>query len=204
VREALDQRESKFDWSDTWLAEMFMSGKATELRKQEIERRMGITPEVKRYREIKAGVIVSSIGVGVAIFLNVFMRGIIPNASDDAAEILSRVWIAGIIPFLIGLALIINGVVVSKKLVEIAKRNQDETDELKGGPIPRELRPGDPSEFIPAGMSVTHAGRLRSASRALSMSTLVRATDGRSRTLRRAALSPVLDHARRVSTSEWR
>jgi hypothetical protein len=65
------------------------------------------------------------------------------------------VWIAGIIPFLIGLALIINGVVVSKKLVEIAKRNQDETDELKGGPIPRELRPGDPSEFIPAGMSVT-------------------------------------------------
>jgi hypothetical protein len=155
VREAPDQRESKFDWSDTWLAEMFMSGKATELRKQEIERRMGITPEVKRYREIKAGVIVSSIGVGVAIFLNVFMRGIIPNASDEAAEILSRVWIAGLIHFLIGLALIINGVVVSKKLVEIAKRNQDETDELKGGPIPRELRPGDPSEFIPAGMSVT-------------------------------------------------
>lgn len=155
VREALDQRESKFDWSDTWLAEMFMSGKAAELRKREIERRMGITPEVKRYREIKAGVIVSSIGLGVAIFLHVFMKGVILNAPDDAAEILSRVWIAGIIPFLIGLALIINGVVVSKKLVEISKRNEKEADELKGGPVPRELRPGDPSEFIPAGMSVT-------------------------------------------------
>ena len=34
-----------------------------------MERRMGITPEVKRYNEIKAGVIVSSIGVGLAIFL---------------------------------------------------------------------------------------------------------------------------------------
>ena len=155
VREALDQRESKFEWSDTWLAEMFMSGKAAELRKQEIERRMGITPEVKRYREIKAGVIVSSIGLGVAVFLYVFMKGVIINAPDDAAEILSRVWISGVIPFLIGLALIINGVVVSKKIVEISKRKESEANDLKGGPSARELRPGDPSEFIPAGMSVT-------------------------------------------------
>ena len=77
VREALDAPEGKkFDWSNTWVAEMFMSGQAAELRKLEMERRLGITPEVKRYNEIKAGVIVSCVGIGVMIFLNVFMQAI--------------------------------------------------------------------------------------------------------------------------------
>jgi len=56
VREALDAPEGKkFDWSNTWVAEMFMSGQANEIRKREMERQLGITPEVKRYNEIKAG-----------------------------------------------------------------------------------------------------------------------------------------------------
>src|SRR5918998_706533 len=78
VRGVLERPESakKFDWSDTWVAEMFMSGQAHELRKLEMERRMGITPEVKRYKEIKAGVIVSSIGIALAIFLFFFMQGV--------------------------------------------------------------------------------------------------------------------------------
>src|SRR5215207_4449087 len=111
VRQALEIREPgrKFDWTDTWVAEMFMSGKAAELRKQEIERSMGITPEVKRYKEIKAGVILSSIGVGLAIFLFVFMQGIVGHVQPDVAQIITRLWIAGIIPFMIGLALILNG-----------------------------------------------------------------------------------------------
>lgn len=157
VREALDAPDpgKKFDWSDTWVAEMFMSGEAAERRKLEMERRMGITPEIKRYNEIKAGVIVSSVGIGVAIFLFVFMRGIMGGVSDNAAEVISRLWIAGIIPFMVGMALIINGLVVSKKLVEIAERNEKKADSLEGGPTPRELPSPDASSFIPAGMSVT-------------------------------------------------
>jgi len=155
VREVLEQPGKKFDWGDTWMAEMFMSGDAAEMRKLEMERRMGITPEVKRYREIKAGVIVSSIGVGLAIFLFVFMQGIIQNVGPDAAEILTCLWIAGIIPFMIGLALIINGLVVSKKLVEIAERNEERAKPLEEGVSPRGLRAANTSEFIPAGMSVT-------------------------------------------------
>src|SRR5688572_25591076 len=155
VREALDARDKKFDWSDTWVAEMFMSGEAAERRKLEMERRMGITPEIKRYNEIKAGVIVSSVGIGLAIFLFVFMRGIMGGVSPDAAEVISRLWIAGIIPFMVGMALIINGLVVSKKLVEIAERNEKKANNLEGGPTPRELQSADPSSFIPAGMSVT-------------------------------------------------
>ncbi len=157
VRQALESRESgkKFDWSDTWVAEMFMSGKAAELRKQEIERRMGITPEIKRYQEIKAGVIVSSIGVAIAIFLAVFMQGIVGKVDPDEARILERVWIAGIIPFMVGLALIVNGLVVSKKMVEIQNREQSRQEGLEEGPTPRGLRAADPSEFIPTRVSVT-------------------------------------------------
>jgi len=66
------------------------------------ERRVDIAAEVKRYNEIKAGVIVSSAGIGIAIFLFVFMRGIMGGVSDNAAEVISRLWIAGIIPFMVG------------------------------------------------------------------------------------------------------
>jgi hypothetical protein len=157
VRQALEIRDPgrKFDWTDTWVAEMFMSGKAAELRKQEIERSMGITPEVKRYKEIKAGVIVSSIGVALAIFLFVFMQGIVGQVDPKAAQIITRIWIAGIIPFMIGLALIINGVVVSKKIVEALEREQKRTGTLDESPAPRGLEPADPSEFIPVNLSVT-------------------------------------------------
>ena len=154
VREALDAPEKKFDWGNTWVAEMFMSGQAAEIRKREMERQLGITPEVKRYNEIKAGVIVSCVGIGVTIFLFILMQGIAANARPEDAEILRRIWVSGLIPFMVGLALIINGVFVSKKMVEIMERGRKETAALEdGGPTPRGLRPADTNEFIPANMS---------------------------------------------------
>ena len=102
VREALDAPEGKkFDWSNTWVADMFMSGQMAEVRKQEMERRLGITPEVKRYNEIKAGVIVSCVGIGVSIFLFFIMHAIALQNPRDA-ELLNSVWLAGVIPFLVG------------------------------------------------------------------------------------------------------
>jgi len=146
----------KFDWSNTWMAEMFMSGQANELRKREMERQLGITPEVKRYNEIKAGVIVSCVGIAISVFLFILMQGIAAHARPEDAEILLRIWIAGIIPFMVGLALIINGVVVSKKMVEVMERGRKEPQALDDGPAPRGLRPADTNEFIPANMgSVT-------------------------------------------------
>jgi len=156
VREALDAPEKKFDGGNTWVAEMFMSGQAAEIRKREMERQLGITPEVKRYNEIKAGVIVSCVGIGVTIFLFVLMQAIAGQARDADAEILRRIWVAGLIPFMVGLALIINGVFVSKKMVEIMERGRKETNALEdAGPTPRGLRPAETNEFIPANMSVT-------------------------------------------------
>lgn len=157
VREALERRDSgkKFDWSDTWVAEIFMSGEAAELRKREMERRMGITPAMKRYTEIKAGVIVSSVGIGVSIFLFFFMQGIAGQVDPEAREMITRIWYAGIIPFMVGLALIINGLVVSKKLVEIQERNEQQSKPLEEGEAPRGLPAADTSQFIPAAGSVT-------------------------------------------------
>lgn len=134
VRQVVTTRETdeKFDWNKTWVAEMLLSSEEQKRRKQ--DRQSDTAAEEKRYNEIKAGVITGSVGIAVAIFLLVFMQGIIlgGNVSPDTAEILSRIWVAGVIPLFVGLALIFNGVVVSKKLVEIRKRElqQKETGRI--------------------------------------------------------------------------
>jgi hypothetical protein len=157
VREAMEAPDlgKKFDWGNTWVAEMFMSGQAAEIRKREMERQLGITPEVRRYNEIKAGVICSCVGIGVSIFLYFLMIGVAAQSAPQDAEILLRVWVAGVIPFMVGLALIINGLVVSRKMVEIMERERKGTKTLEEVPGPRGLRPADTNEFIPANMSVT-------------------------------------------------
>ena len=116
VRQAVVKRETgeKIDWSKTWVAEMLLSQGERQKRAEELERQRGITPEVKRLREVKAGVITSSVGIAVAVFLFVFMQGIIlgGKVGPDVAQILGRLWVAGVIPFCIGIGLLINGLLV--------------------------------------------------------------------------------------------
>src|ERR671933_2399080 len=79
VRLAVEARDAgeKFDWSKTWVAEMFLSEGERKRREEEFERLRGITPEVKRYNEIKGGVITACVGAALMIFLSIFMEGII-------------------------------------------------------------------------------------------------------------------------------
>jgi hypothetical protein len=158
VRTALENPDAvkRFDWNDTWLAEMFKSGKAQELRKRELERQMGITPTVKRYQEIKAGVITSSVGVALAIFLFVFKQGLLGSVTPQAAQIITRLWIAGVIPFFVGIALMINGVVVSKRMVEIQEREEARSKQVAAeASDKRGLKQAEANEFIATGFSVT-------------------------------------------------
>jgi hypothetical protein len=151
--------DEKFDWSKTWVQEMFLSADEKRRRKAEIEQQQGITPEVKRYNEIKAGVIVSSVGIALSIVLFVLMGGIIAgnSVSHDAAQILSRLWIAGVIPMFVGFALITNGVIVSKKMAEAALRAAQgaRQDSLETATKAPRLRSGDTNEFLPSPFSVT-------------------------------------------------
>jgi hypothetical protein len=146
----------KFDWSRTWVAEMFLSESERKRRNEQIERERGITPAMKRYTEIKAGVITSSVGVAVMIVLYVLMQGIIlsgrPSVSD--AAILSQLWVAGVIPFFVGLALVVNGLFVSKRQLEIASHGAHAVGLQSDGETP-ELRPADTAEFVPPSFGVT-------------------------------------------------
>lgn len=156
VRQVVDTRETNKQVSPgkPWYAEMAIYKDESKIRQEELDHRRGIAPEITRYKEIKAGVITGSVGLGFAIFLHVFMKGLIlsGNISDGAGEILSRVWLAGLIPFMVGLALIINGVFVSKKLAEVVKRASNIEEKETNPP---ELRSADTTEFIPASYSVT-------------------------------------------------
>ena len=160
VRQVVDKRETdqKFNWNNTWVAEMFATSAEAIKRQKELERLQGITPETKRYNEIKGGVITASVGLAVMIFLFVFMQGIIIGGKvpNDTAEILSRVWLAGVIPLFVGLALIFNGMFVSKKMLEAAKREDRHTSELPGteSDTPA-LKPANTTEFVPTRFSVT-------------------------------------------------
>ncbi|HYL97929.1 MAG TPA: DUF6249 domain-containing protein [Blastocatellia bacterium] len=121
--EAASETGGKFDWSKTWVAEMLLSESARKKQEEEIERQRGITPEIKRYNEIKNGVMTSCVGVGVMIFLFVIAQGIVAaGIPEAAAHILSSIWVAGMIPFFVGVALIVNGLIVSKKIVEATRR----------------------------------------------------------------------------------
>lgn len=148
----------KFDWSKTWVAEMLQSSEESVRRARELERLQGITPEVKRRREIKAGVITASVGAGAMILLYFLMEGIILSGSvpGPEAEILKRIWIAGVIPLFVGLALIVNGAFVSKLFSgsEIQPPG-DMNRALSSNPAGEYLPPADTNELFPAGFSVT-------------------------------------------------
>jgi hypothetical protein len=161
IRDALDSgfAPNKFDWSKTWVAEMFQSSEQAVKKERELERLKGITPEVKRRNEIKAGVITASVGVAIMVFLRFLMEGIIlgGNVPPGDAEILSRVWLAGFIPFMVGIALIINGTFVSRMFSgsdssQIASKR---TGALNQAGADQYLPPADTNELFPAGFSVT-------------------------------------------------
>jgi hypothetical protein len=125
VRTALanpEKLEDKFEWSN-WITKLTALGEEHNKRMWEQD-----NPEQKRYNEIKAGVITGSVGLALMIFLGIFMQALAEIVSREAGIILRYVWIAGVIPFFIGLALIFNGVVVSKKLVELRKRELQQKD----------------------------------------------------------------------------
>lgn len=162
TREPAKQTGEKFDWGKTWVADMMLSESEREKRREELERQRGIAPgSTRSQKEIKAGVITTSVGIGVAIFLFIFMQGIIAggNVDKDAAAILSRLWIVGVIPFFVGLGLLINGLFVKSSSQAPTKLPVPESEAQ-----PLSL-PGDASEFNPASVTEHTTRQLRDSDR---------------------------------------
>jgi hypothetical protein len=103
--------------------EQFLLGE----RKARGEARKKKTPEEKRLEELKAGVITSSVGFGLMVFLRLLFDAIASTIEGPEGNILRSLWAVGLIPFMIGLGIIFNGLFVSKRIVEL-KRQQELKD----------------------------------------------------------------------------
>lgn len=101
---------------------------AIEEYREEKAARERKTPEEKRFEEIKAGVITGSVGLGVMIFLGLLFGAISQTVNPDVAWILRAIPFVGVIPFLIGLGIIFNGLFISKRIVEL-KHRQEQRDQ---------------------------------------------------------------------------
>jgi hypothetical protein len=119
AREGMLSRSTgeKFDWSKTWVANMFLT-------EEERERRRGVTAEEKRLNEIKAGVVTTFVGVGVMVFLRLFLEVVANQQAPNEAEIIRNVWLAGIIPLMAGLGLIFNGLFITRRIVKLKERQE--------------------------------------------------------------------------------
>jgi hypothetical protein len=86
------------------------------------------------------------------------MQGIVlsGNITPNAAEIISRLWVVGVIPFFVGIGLLINGLFVSKRQAEAAKQEPPTRPvTLEEATEPHSLRAADTADFTPPSFSVT-------------------------------------------------
>jgi hypothetical protein len=153
AREGMMSRSTgeKFDWSKTWVADMFLT-------EEERERRRGVTAEEKRLNEIKAGVVTSFVGVGVMIFLRLFLDVVANQKSPGEAEIIRSVWMAGIIPFMVGLGIIFNGLFISRRIVKLKEQQAQQVAPASPAPTALPAKTTDQLVAIaaqPAGAGVT-------------------------------------------------
>lgn len=103
------------DWNQWWLEE----------HQEKRERDKKKSPEEKRLEEVKAGVITASIGLALSIFLNLLFEAIANTVGGPEAIILQRIWAVGLVPLFIGLAVVFNGMFITKRIVELKTPRPD-------------------------------------------------------------------------------
>ncbi|MBK9315906.1 MAG: hypothetical protein IPM55_16930 [Acidobacteria bacterium] len=117
--------------------------------KEELRRQNKKTPEEKRIDEIKAGVIVTSIGVAASLFLFFLLTAVASTEPADAAILYAVRWV-GLIPLLIGLGILFNGIVLGKRQVELIREKEARFErqilfpETDVTPIQRLAQPAEP------------------------------------------------------------
>ena len=126
--EAVQSRESddRFDWSRTWVADMLRTDDERARRRAEIELSGRpedlLAAELKQaadlQKEIKNGIITAFSGVGITIFLLIFMGAIAAMQNDPrTATMLGSLWAAGLIPLFVGVGMLVNALVVRRYFI---------------------------------------------------------------------------------------
>jgi hypothetical protein len=87
------------------------------------------------------------------VFLSLLFNAIASTIEGPGGNILRSLWAVGLIPFLIGLGILFNGLFVSKRIVEL-KRQQEQKDQqsplfsapntLDTSPVARLVEPSQP------------------------------------------------------------
>jgi hypothetical protein len=114
IRGALSHSGANANWNAVWQEEAL----------EEHRKKRKKTPEEKRYDEIKGGVITTAVGLGATLFLYFLLNAVADSEGGKDAAILRVVWLAGLVPLLIGLGILFNGIFISRKVVEL-KRQQE-------------------------------------------------------------------------------
>ena len=148
VVEALQSRnpDERFDWSRTWMANMLLTEDERGRRRaaMEIPGRPEdlVAAELKQIadlqKEIKTGLITTFSGIGLTVFMLVFM-GALAAMQDDpkTAMMLRSLWVAGVIPFFVGVGILVNAFFVSKHFSQ-HRQNLLRSVFASGAPAPGE------------------------------------------------------------------
>jgi len=153
VRDAMtsNSAEGKSDWSQNRWADIAHAHAMKELG-------IGVSPEEKRLNEIKGGVITSLVGVGLTIFLYFFFDVATSGQDDPFTKMLRNLWMVGIIPFLIGIGIIFNGLFISRRLVKLKEQQTQPAMPASQTPVALPAKTTDQlaaNVAQPAGHSVT-------------------------------------------------
>ena len=146
------------DWNQWWIEEQ-------QDKKEQNKKKL---PEEKRLEEVKTGVITASVGLAISIFLNLLFEAIANVSGDSAAIILQRIWAVGLVPLFVGLAIVFNGLVVSKRIVELKKQHRDQENVLQPmfAPVPNtspvaQLGEADQAQFADYSITEPTTTKLR-------------------------------------------
>ncbi|MGH9800854.1 MAG: hypothetical protein ACRD82_10860 [Blastocatellia bacterium] len=130
------------------------------------EQRKNKSGEEKRLQEIKAGVITSSVGLGMMIFLRFLFKAIASTLPWQEANILRGLWWIGWVPLLVGLAVIFNGLFISKKIVELNQQQDEDVPPQTFQPVPittpvQQLNEASPFQFADYSIAEPTTTKLR-------------------------------------------
>ena len=99
------------------------------------------SPEEKRLRRMRAGVVVAACGVGTSILAALLLAVLRHSADPDTIPMLAMWCGLGIVCFCIGLGLVLNGVWLSRLPKNLKESASSGANEMDGAYAPPQLRP---------------------------------------------------------------